>query len=56
VIAQGGFRDGRLEQAKKKKAANSLVQLYPLPQITPSTLVIFLNRMETDESAANFQS
>lgn len=46
--------DGRPEQAKKKKAANSLVQLYPLPQITPSTLVIFLNRMETDESAANF--
>jgi hypothetical protein len=41
------------EQAEKKKAANSLVQLYPLPQITPFTLVIFLNRMETDESAAN---
>ena len=41
---------------EKKKAANPLVQLYPLPQITPFTLVIFLNRMETDESAANFQS
>ena len=38
----------------KKEAANSLVQLYSLPQITPFTIVIFLNRMETDESAANF--
>jgi hypothetical protein len=54
VIARGGFQDGRFEQAKKKKAANSLVQLYPLPQITPSTLVIFLTVMEADESAANF--
>ena len=42
MIAQGGFQDGRLVRAKKKKAANSLVQLYPLPQITPSTLVIVL--------------